>query len=174
MSQPDLKVMKILLIDDEQFIRSTIRQILVHIGISHANIHEADSVDAGMAQTLRIRPMLVFCDVHMPSEGGLKYLEKLRKVSPAEIADTPVVMLTSDASEKVVVTAKTLKADGYLVKPVSLTAVKRALDFALRPASAPRAEDKTPKLIIEGKPDDLRMISDLIRKLYTVEIIECL
>lgn len=172
MHQLDVKGIKVLLIDDESFIRSTIRQILVHIGISHSNIHEADSVDTGMAQTMRIRPMLVFCDVHMPAEGGLKYLQKLRKATTAEIASTPVVMLTSDASEQVVVTAKELKADGYLVKPVSLAAVKRALDWALRPASAPLAEEKTPKLIVEGKPEDLRMISDLIKKLYQVQIIE--
>jgi len=165
----DFKRLKILLIDDEAFVRSILRQVLSSIGVPSPNIYEADSAASGMLETMRIRPALVFCDIHMPAEDGLQFLAKLRK-APA-ISATPVVMITSDSSESSVVSAKGLKADGYVVKPVSVSAVQRALDFALRPAeAAPPPEDQGPSLIIKGKSEDLRMIAGLIRELYQVEI----
>lgn len=170
MTSHDFNLMKILLIDDESFIRTTIRQILVQIGIPNANIYEAESAAAGMLETLRVRPMLVFCDIHMPEEDGLKYLARLRKSPLADVAATPVVVLTSDASEGAVVTAKNLNADGYLVKPVSVAAVQRALDWALRPPEEAPAEEDGPNLVIRGEPEDLRMIAALIKELYQVQV----
>ena len=128
----DLRRLKVLLIDDEAFIRSTIAQILQVIGMSRANIYEADSVQAGMTETLRMRPDLVFCDIHMPDEDGFLYVAQLRKAPIASVKATPVVMLTSDSRQEAVMTAKELKVDGYVVKPVSLNSVKRAMERALK------------------------------------------
>ncbi|MBK8175714.1 MAG: response regulator [Rhodospirillales bacterium] len=166
----DLKRMKVLLIDDEQFIRTTIRQILVQIGIPQANVYEADSSDIGLSETLRTRPDIVLCDIHMPAGGGFAYLAKIRKSSLADVAATPVVMLTSDATKYAVETAKGLKVDGFLVKPVSVTAVKRALEWALKPVEAASGESELEGLFIEGDPADLRMISALLKELYNVKI----
>lgn len=132
MTAPDLRRLKVLLIDDEQFIRSTIRQILVQIGIPQANVYEAASAKAGMAETLRMRPNLVLCDIHMPDELGFVYVSFLRSSNIPDVSVIPVVMLTSDSTEEAVMAAKGLKVDGYLVKPVSISAVKKALERALK------------------------------------------
>jgi DNA-binding NarL/FixJ family response regulator len=126
----DPRKLKVLLIDDEPFVRVIITQILHALGVR--DIYEANSVRAGMSETLRIRPDLVFCDVHMPGEEGLVYVAELRNTSIPEIAATAVVMLTSDSGGKTVATARELRVNGYLVKPVSLTAVKRAMERALK------------------------------------------
>jgi DNA-binding NarL/FixJ family response regulator len=130
MAETDLKRLKILLIDDEWFVRSTIRQILIQIGIT--NIYEADNVEAAMKETLRIQPDMVLCDIHMPGTDGLAYVARLRKAPIAAVAATPVVMLTSDSTEEAVTTAKELHVGGYLVKPVSIAAVKRSIERALK------------------------------------------
>ena len=128
----DLRRLKVLLIDDDPFLRTTIRQILDLVGVAGANVYEAESALAGMKETLRMRPDLVFCDIHMPQEDGFVYVGHLRESRIADVAKTPVVMLTSDSREKAVVTAKQMKVDGYLVKPISINAVKVAIERALK------------------------------------------
>ena len=132
MSEFDLRRLKILLVDDEPFIRVTIRQILHQIGIPPSNLYEAGDVKAAIAETLRIRPSLVLCDIHMPGEDGFVYVASLRKAPLPEVAATPVVMLTSDSGEEAVMTAKGLQVSGYLVKPVSIAAVKKCVERALK------------------------------------------
>jgi DNA-binding NarL/FixJ family response regulator len=126
----DARRLKVLLIDDEPFIRTTLSQILNLIGVK--NIYEADSVQAGMNETMRMHPDLVFCDIHMPGEDGFVYVAEIRNAPIPDIAATAVVMLTSDAAQDAVVTAKGLNVNGYLVKPVSLNTVKRAMERALK------------------------------------------
>ena len=128
----DTHKLKILLVDDEPFIRSTIRQILTLIGIPLGNIYEAADVKSAIAETLRIHPHLVLCDVHMPDEDGFVYLAKLRKAPIPDVAAIPVVMLTSESREQAVLVAKRLHVDGYLVKPVSIDTVKHAVERALK------------------------------------------
>lgn len=125
----DFKRLRILLIDDEWFIRSTIRQMLRQIDV--INTYEAEGAAAGIAETLRVKPHLVLCDVHMPDADGLSYLGDLRKAVIPSVAETPVVMLTSDGTPDVVLSAKDLKVSGYLLKPVSPAALKKAIERAL-------------------------------------------
>jgi DNA-binding NarL/FixJ family response regulator len=129
---PAEKRRKILVIDDEPFIRWTIRQVLAEIGIS--DVYEAGNAKLGLEETLRLRPDAVLCDIHMPGEDGLAYLESVRNERP--IAATPIIMVTSDSSTRAVWSAKRLKVDGYLVKPITIDSVKRALERALTPGAA--------------------------------------
>lgn len=128
----DPRRLKVLLIDDEPFIRTTLRQILVQVGVAPANLYEAGSAKEGVTQTLRVRPDLVLCDIHMPDEDGFAYLMAVHKSPVSGVASIPVVMLTSDSTEEAVLVAKQLKVSGYLVKPVSIASVKRALERALK------------------------------------------
>jgi len=130
MADLDLKRIKILVIDDEWFMRSTIRQILVQIGIT--SLYEAGDVETAIRETVRVQPSLVLCDSHMPGEDGLAYVAKLRKAPIPAVAAIPVVMLTSDGTEDAVKTAVVLHVEGYLVKPVSIGAVKKAIERALK------------------------------------------
>ena len=132
MNDTELRRIKVLLIDDEPFIRVTLRQILMQIGIPPSNLYEAGDVKAAISETLRIRPSIVLCDIHMPYEDGFAYVATLHRAPIPEVAATPVVMLTSDSGEEAVMTAKGHKVAGYLVKPVSIAAVKRAIERALK------------------------------------------
>ncbi|OAN50551.1 response regulator [Magnetospirillum moscoviense] len=132
MSDNELRRIKVLLIDDEPFIRLTIRQILMQIGIPPSNLYDAGDATAGLAETLRVRPSVVLCDIHMPGDDGLSYVAKVRSAPIPDVAATPVVMLTSDSGEEAVMAAKGHKVAGYLVKPVSIAAVKKSIERALK------------------------------------------
>jgi two-component system chemotaxis response regulator CheY len=124
------KGLRVLIIDDEWFQRTTLRQILHNLGLS--TVFEAGSAADGMKETLRVHPNVVFCDIHMEHEDGFAYLTKLRTSSVPGVADLPVVMLTSERSIDAVSAAKELKVTGYLVKPVSTQTVKAAVERVLK------------------------------------------
>jgi two-component system chemotaxis response regulator CheY len=121
---------RILVIEDESYTRMMIAGLLRQIGYTY--IGEAKEGEEGFRETVRTRPQAVLCDVHMAPLDGLGYLAKLRGFSNETIAATPVVFLTADKQQETVISAKQLKVDGYLVKPVSLQVLKQRLDALLK------------------------------------------
>lgn len=132
----DFKRVTVLLIDDEPFIRLTMRQIFAQAGIPPQNITDISNVADGMTEVARVRPSVVFCDIHMPGETGIDFVTQLRAVNLPDLAATPVVMLTSDATADSVMLAKEAHVHGYLVKPVSINSVKQAIERALKGGAA--------------------------------------
>lgn len=124
------KDLRILVIEDESYTRHMITGLLRQIGFQHIN--ESKDGGDGFKETIRTRPQVVLCDVHMEPMDGLGYLGMLRAFRNEEIAATPVIFLTADKQQETVISAKQLKVDGYLVKPVSLQALKQRLDALLK------------------------------------------
>ncbi len=120
----------VLVIEDMTSVRKLIRNMLVQLGIRA--VFEAAEGKQGMDMTLQACPTIVLCDVHMAPVDGLQYLKLLRGHSTRSIAVTPVIMLTSDSSRSTVVMAKEHRANGYLVKPVSLGDLKARIDAVLK------------------------------------------
>jgi two-component system chemotaxis response regulator CheY len=117
MSEVATDALKVLIVDDEPFMRRTIKAMLRHVG--HFLVDEADDGDAALALLPRFRPDLVLCDVHMPRMGGLEFVEQLHTHCEASLRQTPVILLTASADEATILDAVRLKISGYLVKPVS-------------------------------------------------------
>src|SRR3546814_18129899 len=95
--------------------RERVRQALARHGIRH--VYEAEEGGAGLRMTVRVRPEIVLCDIHMEPVNGLDYLESLRDFDNPAIARTPVVFLTMDAAEETVMRSKRPAVIGSLVKP---------------------------------------------------------
>jgi two-component system chemotaxis response regulator CheY len=108
---------RILVVDDEPFIRRTVKSILRVVG--QFQMEEAADGESALALVDSFRPHVVLCDVGMAPMNGFAFLEKLRSHHDEALRQTPVVMLTADASEGTVRAAMKLKPAGYLVKPVS-------------------------------------------------------
>ena len=119
MTEPKVTLdrLRILLVEDQPYMRQIIRQILERLGVE--NIYEAEDGGEALKMTVRLRPDVVLCDVHMEPVNGVDYLSKLRAFKNEEIAQTPVVFLTSDAGETTVLQGKKFRVDGYIVKPTS-------------------------------------------------------
>lgn len=121
---------RILVVEDEAYTRQIICGLLRQLGFRL--IDEAADGEAGFKELVRTRPVLVLCDVHMQPLDGLGFLAKLRGMSNATFGALPVIFLTADKQQETVLTAKKLQVDGYLVKPVSLTALKQRIDLVLQ------------------------------------------
>ena len=127
----------VLIVDDEQFARQIVRNLLIQIGIRR--IHEAPDGKAGLLELLRVKPSMVLCDVHMKPVDGRQFLKTVRETKVARVAATPVIFLTADALPDTVQFAKEHNANGYLVKPVSLAQLKQRVDAVIVAAEAPGA-----------------------------------
>ncbi len=101
---------KILVVDDSEFILARMRQLLS----GKYDILESDSSISAIKIIAVNRPDLVLLDYEMPICDGKQTLEMIR--SDKDIADIPVMFLTSRSDRESVKNVKALKPEGYLLK----------------------------------------------------------
>ncbi|MDX1810282.1 MAG: response regulator transcription factor [Sulfurospirillaceae bacterium] len=73
-------------------------------------------------------PDIVLTDIKMPNVDGLSLIKKIRKNN----YNTPIILLTSFADKEFLLDASNLSVDGYLVKPVALEKLTKALCKAIQ------------------------------------------
>ena len=74
------------------------------------------------------KPDLLILDLNMPEISGLDMIEFLRR--RADLKDLPIVMLSSEAADSVVDKALALGADSYVMKPVTIDELEKAMSSA--------------------------------------------
>ena len=121
----DRPVAKILCIDDEKMIRTSIGDFLEDSGYE---IILASDGREGLTAFRTHRPDAVLVDLRMPEIDGLEVLSAVRAESP----DTPVIVVSGTGVIGDVIEALRLGAWNYLTKPVEDMAVlEHALEQAL-------------------------------------------
>ena len=80
--------------------------------LDNAEIHFADDGQTALDQVALLNPDMVVTDIHMPKFDGLQLLQELTRRFP----HLPVVMMTAQGSEDLVIQALELAAAGYVPK----------------------------------------------------------
>ncbi len=137
MDMKDLQNLKILLIDDEPLMRTTIPMALRAIERSFV-ISVAEDGETALRLIEEIKPELVVCDINMEPMNGLQVVDRLRNHANPALRDISVIMLTGRADEEAIQSADRLKVQGYLVKPVSAQQFAHVL-YAIAPGRDPKA-----------------------------------
>lgn len=116
------KPFKILIVDDEPWVRDVFKDFC-----DLTDAFEVDLADSGAKAVEMIADQqydLVTMDLIMPEMSGLDALEKIKELAPR----TPVVVVTGNATEKLVNKAGVLGACQVMYKPVMLDDFIEALN----------------------------------------------
>jgi CheY-like chemotaxis protein/anti-sigma regulatory factor (Ser/Thr protein kinase) len=138
------KVNKILVIEDEEAVRTIIVEMLDAEGF---NVLEAENGVIGAQLAHEYLPDLVLCDVTMPQMDGHAVLKALRQ--DASTMTMPFVYLTAKADWADVRQGMELGADDYLIKPFKRDELLKAISTRLAKQSVIAAQT-------QSKLDELR------------------
>jgi signal transduction histidine kinase len=127
---------KILVIDDESWLREMIRLALEQHDFE---VIEAENGTDGAAKAREHLPDLILCDVNMDRAGaGYVMLSKLRE--DATTAAIPFILMTGMADAAGMRHGMELGADDYLPKPFKVDELYATVDARLRKVQTVRAE----------------------------------
>ena len=114
-----------LIVDDSSTMRKIVERSLRGAGVPLTKVFEAgNGVEAlGVLQDNRVD--LILCDVNMPVMDGLEFVKRLSGTENGK--GVPVVMITTEGSESVVVQALSCGARGYIRKPFAAEDVKNSV-----------------------------------------------
>ncbi|MEA3143014.1 MAG: two-component system, chemotaxis family, chemotaxis protein CheY [Thermoplasmata archaeon] len=114
-----------LLVDDSPTVRLTLAAAIRNARKGVTDVKEAGDAKAALAEFKTHRPDVVFLDMMLPGDSGLKVLDKMLEANPA----AKVVLVTGLASNHPdVVQAIANGAFGYLQKPTRTDAVRKILN----------------------------------------------
>jgi two-component system, chemotaxis family, chemotaxis protein CheY len=113
----DITKMKVLVVDDNDFMRDLVASMLREIGFR--DIFHASDGEKALVKNKEVDPHLILCDVDMEPMNGLDFVEHLRRTAPPPPANpTPVILLTAHSDAEIVQRAIKLGVNAYIVKPV--------------------------------------------------------
>jgi len=105
-------VMKILAVDDEQFIR---RMLSITLKAKNYDVFLARNASEAVSMAIKEKPDVILLDIMMPGKDGFYALSKLKENE--ETAPIPVIMLTSLGRTRDVNRALEMGAENYVMKP---------------------------------------------------------
>jgi len=115
---------KVLLIDDEESIRTTLADVLRDEGF---HVITAPDAESGIESVEDRDPDIVLLDIWLPGMDGLEALKVIKERAP----DLPVVMISGHGSVEAAVEATKSGAFDFIEKPLSIDKVALTIEHAL-------------------------------------------
>jgi DNA-binding NarL/FixJ family response regulator len=101
---------KILVVDDQQFVRHTLRSVLAEQ--RHWRIYEAADGKAAVESVRKIKPDVVVMDIVMPKMDGIAASYEVRQFSP----ETKIVLISSHYTPHEAAALARLFGDGSFIE----------------------------------------------------------
>jgi len=125
----NLYELRILLVDDDDFIQTLIVQALGNLGFNCINL----ASDGRQAINLLNEKNydLLISDIHMPYINGLELMKKIRMGETTAARDLRIIAITPFSNTEVLGSAIELDINGFLVKPVMQDAIFEKVKLAM-------------------------------------------
>lgn len=121
---PAAAALKVMIVDDQQTMRSLVRNGLREIGVS--DMREAVDGEDALRQLLSMPVNLVISDFNMPKLDGLGLLRAIR--AAPQLRSTGFIMLTGRADGDLVKRAVQFGVNNYLVKPFTVATLRQKIE----------------------------------------------
>lgn len=160
---------KILIVDDEQNIRRTLKEIL------EFEQYEVDEASDGLDCLARLKQQkydVVILDIKMPKMDGMEALERIQILAP----DTPVVMISGHANIDTAVEAVKKGAFDFISKPPDLNrlliTIRNAMDKSNLISETKTLQRKVAKARVQeiiGESERIRQVKETIERVAATD-----
>jgi PleD family two-component response regulator len=120
-SEINLEEIKILVVDDNAFMRSLVRQLLKALGARE--IFEASDGQEGYEVARQVKPDIALVDWVMEPEDGIQFVKNVRSAEDSPNRLMPIIMVSGYSEESRVLAARDAGANEFVVKPLSATSL---------------------------------------------------
>jgi len=158
---------KLLIIDDERAIRSTLREILEY---ENYDVEDIDNGIDGLEMIKRTNFDLVLCDIKMNKMDGMEVLEQAQLLKP----DLPFIMISGHGTVETAIEASKKGAFDFISKPPDLNrlliTVRNGLDrgnLVTETKVLKRKVSKTREIL--GKSESISKIKETIERVAPTE-----
>lgn len=127
------KKLSVLIVDDAQNMRRTIRNMLASFG--YKNVIEADDGDSALIRLKKEPVGFIICDWIMPRMPGVELLRALKE--NAKWRYLPFLMVTGEITEAQIAKAAEEEVDGYIIKPFVTRTLQEKFDNILNKVKKP-------------------------------------
>lgn len=158
---------KLLIVDDEQSIRQTLRDILEY---ENFDVEEAADGKEGLQKILNNNYDVVILDIKMPKMDGMEVMEEVTKAG----VEVPIIMLSGHGNIDTAVEAVKKGAYDYISKPPDLNrlliTIRNAMEKSTLVTETKVLKKKVSKTRdIIGESDTIRKIKETIEKVAPTE-----
>lgn len=148
-SRHELARLRILVVEDNTYMRRIIRALLHGFGVRE--VLEAEDGAAGLESFAQNRPDLVITDWEMPILDGMEMAKIIRHPETSAKPDVPIIMVTSHSERRRVMEARECRISEFLVKPIS---TKALYDRVISAAFFPREQSLDDMAATSGEDAD--------------------
>src|SRR5215470_485510 len=160
MMTDDDKRAKVMVVDDDMAVRDVLTEFLKTQGVDVVPVASgAEALD----KLKQSRPDAVLLDVRMPGMDGVEVLRRIR----ADDSKIPVLMITGNEDAKIAQESVALGAFDYILKPLDLEYLRRAVErMLLSVVAKPTGSSAVSTVKIE--PSAGGLVYDLAIELFKV------
>jgi CheY-like chemotaxis protein len=128
----DYPARHVLIVDNDKFTRSLIKNVLEDLGFTTGNVYESsDGQDA--LDLLRSRKVdLIFCAWRMEPMDGVTLVRALRDPEQSPAPGIPVIFCASQIDKKLVEDIREAGVNEAIVKPISASAIESRIRAILK------------------------------------------
>ena len=121
----EIRGMKILLIDDDEWIRDSLS---IFFDAEGCHVLALETAEEGMAAIKEQVYDLIIVDYKLPGLDGIEFLKRIHQTQPEAIK----ILITAYRSEDVVSEANKLKVQGFNEKPFTSETIMASLAYTIK------------------------------------------
>lgn len=149
----DLASVHVLVVDDQAFIRGLLRGMLSRLGVKRMTL--AGSGEQALVELAKLGRSVgcIISDWSMSPIDGLELLAAIRRGQVGDVPhDLPFILVSGYSTANVVGASRALDVSAYLVKPVSIAKLHKALTAAIKNLTAIKGADAYRAVSLPASP----------------------
>lgn len=159
-----MELIKVFITEDESIVREGLRDIVPWEKYGFEFVGDAPDGEMALPLIRRLRPDVLITDIKMPFMDGLA----LSSIVSRELPDTKIIILSGYSDFEYARQAINLNVDQYLLKPITKTAILKALEHTRQKIQ----EEREQKEFLRRYEQDTKKYESFSRRAFFERLVE--